>query len=63
MLLCGTRMGRVYVTDCKNADKQFSTMEWAFGNKKKDDIEVEKVIWNYFNPFYIFAVSSDGWFY
>lgn len=63
MILCGTRTGCVYVTDCRNVDEQVSTIKWDFGDKKKNEIEVEKVIWNHFNPFCVFAVSSDGSFF
>ncbi|KAH7729379.1 BTB domain containing 11 [Aphelenchoides avenae] len=55
IVLSGTRAGGVHITDCRNTEATASA-EWSFG----DGVEVEKVLWDHFNPFCSFACFDDG---
>ncbi|CAD6195439.1 unnamed protein product [Caenorhabditis auriculariae] len=52
-LLLGTMKGLVQVLDCRETNGTPSA-EWKFGG------QVEKVIWNHFNPFTAFVTTDDG---
>ncbi|KAI1721844.1 thioredoxin-like domain-containing protein [Ditylenchus destructor] len=56
VILSGTTAGRVSVTDCRSSETQSSPILWDIG----EEHEIEKVIWNRFNPFCAFVCSSDG---
>ncbi|CAI5449125.1 unnamed protein product [Caenorhabditis angaria] len=52
-LLLGTMKGHVQVVDCRDILGQASAA-WKF------DGQIEKVLWNHFNPFTAFVTSDDG---
>lgn len=58
IILAGTRSGQVSMLDCRNVEAEKSA-EWNFG----ESIEVEKVLWDRFNPFCAYVCSDDGKFY
>uniref|UniRef100_A0A915DMX2 Uncharacterized protein n=1 Tax=Ditylenchus dipsaci TaxID=166011 RepID=A0A915DMX2_9BILA len=56
IILAGTRKGQINVIDCRSSDTQSSSLSWSIGK----EFEVEKVLWDRFNPFCAFTCSSDG---
>ncbi|EFO92992.1 hypothetical protein CRE_10119 [Caenorhabditis remanei] len=52
-LLLGTMKGHVQVVDCRDTTGNASAA-WKF------DGQIEKVLWNHFNPFTVFVSSDDG---
>ncbi|CAP22829.1 Protein CBG01808 [Caenorhabditis briggsae] len=52
-LLLGTMKGHVQVVDCRETNGTASAT-WKF------DGQIEKVIWNHFNPYTVFVSSDDG---
>lgn len=54
VLLSGTLSGELTVADCRQKEAEAS-------RKWKVDGEIEKVLWDHFNPFNFFVTTDDGW--
>uniref|UniRef100_A0AC35GMU1 Periodic tryptophan protein 1 n=1 Tax=Panagrolaimus sp. PS1159 TaxID=55785 RepID=A0AC35GMU1_9BILA len=53
ILVAGTRGGKAQIIDCRNTEP-ISNAQWDMG------AEIEKLLWDSYNPFCIFATTDDG---
>uniref|UniRef100_A0A914YHD1 Uncharacterized protein n=1 Tax=Panagrolaimus superbus TaxID=310955 RepID=A0A914YHD1_9BILA len=53
ILVAGTRAGKAQVIDCRNTEP-VSNAQWDMG------AEIEKLLWDTYNPFCLFATTDDG---
>ncbi|CAJ0941387.1 unnamed protein product, partial [Mesorhabditis belari] len=54
VMVAGTLSGQVKVVDCRNVEASFPA-SWNLGG------QVEKVIWDHYNPYCIIAATDDGY--
>jgi len=60
VLLAGTRAGTVSVSDCRVETTTSSKPPICWSFKGEEKVEVEQVIWDHFDPFYVLCCTDEG---